>query len=59
MFGFSLPQLNVYVTSRPNKDEFDPISSRSVSYMACVGSYLTLLVENEDHQHINPSVKCI
>jgi hypothetical protein len=49
----------VYVTSRPNKDEFEPTSGPSVSGMACVGSCPTLLVEGESHQHINPSAKCI
>jgi hypothetical protein len=48
-----------YVTSRPNKDEFEPTSGPSVSGMACVGSCPTLLVEGEPHQHINPSAKCI
>jgi hypothetical protein len=47
------------VISRPNKDEFEPTSGPSVSGMACVGSYPTLLVEGESHQHINPSAKCI
>jgi hypothetical protein len=53
------PLGGVYVTSRPNKDEFEPISGPSVSGMACVGSCPTLLVEGESHQHINPSAKCI
>jgi hypothetical protein len=47
------------VTSRPNKDEFEPTSGPSVSGMACVGNCPTLLVEGESHQHINPSAKCI
>jgi hypothetical protein len=47
------------VTSRPNKDEFEPTSGPSVSSMACVGNCPTLLVEGESHQHINPSAKCI
>jgi hypothetical protein len=49
----------VYVTSGPNKDEFEPTGSPSVSDMACMGSCPTLLVEGEPHQHINPSVKYI
>ena len=47
------------MTSRPNKDEFEPTSGPSVSGMACVGSCPTLLVEGEAHQRINPSAKCI
>ena len=47
------------VTSRPNKDVFEPTSDPSVSGMVCVGSCPTLLVESESHQHINPSAKCI
>jgi hypothetical protein len=42
-----------------NKDEFEPTSGPSVSNMACVRSYPTLLVEGEPHQFINPSAKCI
>jgi hypothetical protein len=49
----------VYVTSPPNKDEFEPTSGPSVSGIACVGSCPTMLVESESHQHINPSAKCI
>jgi hypothetical protein len=45
------------VTFRPNKDEFEPTSSPSVSDMACVGSCPTLLVKGESHQHINPSAQ--
>jgi hypothetical protein len=47
------------VTSRANKDEFEPASGPSVSSMTCVASCPTLLVEGEPHQHINPSAKCI
>jgi len=53
------PLWGVYVTSRSNKDEFESTSGPSVRGMACVGSYPTLLVESESHQHINPSAKCI
>ena len=49
----------VNVTSRPNNDEFEPTSGPSVSGMAGMGSYPTLLVESESHQHINPNDKCI
>ena len=51
--------LGVNVTSRPNKDGFEPTSDPSMSDMTYVGSYPTLLVESESHQHINSSVKCI
>jgi hypothetical protein len=53
------PLGGVYVTSRPNKDEFEPTSGPSVSDMVCVGSCPTLLVEVEAHQNMNPSTKCI
>jgi len=49
----------ITMTSRSNKDEFESTSGPSVRGMACVGSYPTLLVESESHQHINPSAKCI
>ena len=42
--------------SRPNKDEFVPTSGPSVSGMAGMGSYPTLLVESEFHQHIKCQV---
>jgi hypothetical protein len=42
----------VHVTSRPNKDEFEPTSGPSVSGMTCVGSCPTLLVEGEPHQQV-------
>jgi hypothetical protein len=41
------------VTSRPNKDAFEPTSGQSVSGMVYVGSCPTLLVESEPHQYIN------
>jgi len=47
------------VTSRPNKDEFEPTSGPSVSDMICVESCPILLVESQSNQHINPSAKCI
>jgi len=59
IYWSSLLSLLKNVTSRPNKDEFEPTSGPSVSDMACVGSCPTLLVEGEAHQRINPSAKCI
>jgi len=37
------------VTSRPNKNEFEPTIAQIVSDIACVGSYPTLQVESESY----------
>jgi hypothetical protein len=51
--------LSLLVIQVPNKDEFEPTISLSVSGMTYVRSYPMLLVEGEAHQYINSNAKYI